>query len=89
MPAPAGQAICTSSNGLFDAHRSHAPVLTIASHIPGLEIGITYFQETHPEQLLRECSHDCELIANPRQMPRTPQIAMQTAVRPGPGGSRC
>ena len=67
-------------NGLFDAHRSHAPVLAIASHIPGSEIGITYFQETHPEQLLRECSHYCELIANPRQMPRTLQIAMQTAV---------
>ncbi len=67
-------------NGLFDAHRSHAPVLAIASHIPGSEIGITYFQETHPEQPLRECSHYCELIANPRQMPRTLQIAMQTAV---------
>jgi pyruvate dehydrogenase (quinone) len=67
-------------NGLFDAHRSMAPVLAIASHIPTSEIGIGYFQETHPDQLFRECSHYCELISNPRQMPRVLQSAMQHAV---------
>jgi len=67
-------------NGLFDAHRSHAPVLALASHIPGSEIGTQYFQETHPDRLFAECSHYSELIANPAQMPRVLQIAMQTAV---------
>src|SRR5437667_10736214 len=67
-------------NGLYDAHRSGAPVLTIAAHIPSSEIGTGYFQETHPDQLFRECSHYCELIANPRQMPRVLQTAMQHAV---------
>ena len=67
-------------NGLFDAHRSMAPVLAIAAHIPSSEIGTGYFQETHPEQLFRECSHYCELISNPRQMPRVLQTAMQHAV---------
>ncbi len=67
-------------NGLFDAHRSMAPVLAIAAHIPSSEIGTSYFQETHPEQLFRECSHYCELISNPRQMPRVLQTAMQHAV---------
>src|SRR5215210_2045358 len=67
-------------NGLYDAHRSMAPVLAIAAQIPSSEIGTGYFQETHPEQLFRECSHYCELIANPRQMPRTLQIAMQNAI---------
>src|SRR5438128_1052726 len=67
-------------NGLFDAHRSMAPVLAIASHIPSSEIGTGYFQETHPDQLFRECSHYCELISNPRQMPRVLQTAMQHAV---------
>lgn len=67
-------------NGLFDAHRSMAPVLAIASHIPTSEIGIGYFQETHPDQLFRECSHYCELVSNPRQMPRILQSAMQHAV---------
>src|SRR3954466_2975258 len=55
-------------NGLYDAHRSMAPVLAIASHIPTIEIGTEYFQETHPERLFQECSHYCELIATPRQM---------------------
>src|ERR1700675_3945705 len=67
-------------NGLFDAHRSNAPVLAIASHIPTSEIGTGYFQETHPEILFRECSHYCELVASPAQMPRTLEIAMQTAI---------
>src|SRR5699024_8943777 len=35
-------------NGLYDAHRSGAPVLAIASHIPSTQIGMGYFQETHP-----------------------------------------
>src|ERR1700741_3096664 len=38
-------------NGLFDAHRSMAPVLAIAAHIPSSEIGTGYFPETHPDQL--------------------------------------
>jgi pyruvate dehydrogenase (quinone) len=67
-------------NGLFDAHRSMAPVLAIAAHIPSSEIGTGYFQETHPDQLFRECSHYCELISNPRQAPRVLQSAMQHAV---------
>src|ERR671932_1144391 len=67
-------------NGLFDAHRSLAPVLAIAAHIPSSEVGTGYFQETHPDQLFRECSHYCELISNPHQMPRTLQLAMQHAI---------
>jgi len=67
-------------NGLFDAHRSNAPVLAIASHIPATEIGTGYFQETHPEILFKECSHYCELISNPKQFERVLHIAMQTAI---------
>ena len=63
-------------NGLFDAHRSIAPVLAIAAHIPSSEIGTGYFQETHPDQLFRECSHYCELISNPRQAPRVLRPAL-------------
>lgn len=70
-------------NGLYDAHRAAAPVLAIVSHIPSSEIGTGYFQETHPERLFQECSHYCELISNPAQMPRVLQIAMQNAVSLG------
>ncbi|MFB7514693.1 pyruvate dehydrogenase [Streptomyces sp. NPDC056144] len=67
-------------NGLYDAHRSMAPVLALASHIPSSEIGLGYFQETHPDQLFRECSHYSELISNPKQMPRVVHTAIQHAV---------
>ncbi|MCX2924538.1 pyruvate dehydrogenase [Streptomyces sp. NEAU-W12] len=67
-------------NGLYDAHRSMAPVLALASHIPSSEIGLGYFQETHPDQLFRECSHYSEMISNPQQMPRLLQTAIQNAV---------
>jgi pyruvate dehydrogenase (quinone) len=67
-------------NGLYDAHRSLAPVLAIAAHIPSSEIGTGYFQETHPDQLFRECSHYCELISNPQQAPRVVQSAIQHAL---------
>ncbi|GAA2786942.1 pyruvate dehydrogenase [Crossiella cryophila] len=71
-------------NGLFDAHRSGAPVLAIASHIPAAQIGTGFFQETHPEQLFAECSHYSELVSQPEQLPRLLRIAMQTAL--GRGG---
>jgi pyruvate dehydrogenase (quinone) len=67
-------------NGLYDAHRGLAPVLAIAAHIPSSEIGTGYFQETHPDQLFRECSHYCELVSHPRQAPRVLQSAVQHAV---------
>jgi len=67
-------------NGLFDCHRSRVPVLAIAAQVPSPEIGSGYFQETHPESLFKECSHYCELISNPAQMPRTLEIAIREAV---------
>ena len=67
-------------NGLYDCHRNRVPVLAIAAQIPSAEIGSGYFQETHPEHLFAQCSHYCELISQPEQMPRVLEIAMQTAV---------
>jgi pyruvate dehydrogenase (quinone) len=67
-------------NGLYDCHRSRVPVLGIAAQIPSNEIGSGYFQETHPEHLFAQCSHYCELISHPEQMPRVLEIAMQTAI---------
>jgi pyruvate dehydrogenase (quinone) len=67
-------------NGLFDAQRSRVPVLAIAAHIPTSEIGSGYFQETHPQDLFRECSVYVEYAASPIQMPRILRTAMQAAV---------
>jgi pyruvate dehydrogenase (quinone) len=67
-------------NGLYDCHRSRVPVLAIAAQIPSNEIGSGYFQETKPEHLFAQCSHYCELVSQPEQMPRVLEIAIQTAL---------
>src|ERR1700738_213430 len=84
-----GLAVCAGScgpgnlhliNGLFDAHRSRTPVLAIAAQIPSAEIGGGYFQETHPQNLFRECSHYCELISDASQLPYVMENAIRAAV---------
>lgn len=67
-------------NGLFDAHRSGAPVLAIAAHIPSSEIGTDYFQETHPQTLFKDCSHYVELVSHPSQLPQVLLRAIRVAV---------
>jgi len=56
------------------------PVLAIAAQIPSAEIGAGYFQETHPQDLFRECSHYCELVSGANQMPRALEVAIREAV---------
>src|SRR5258708_16167025 len=84
-----GLAVCAGScgpgnlhliNGLFDAHRSRTPVLAIAAQIPSAEIGGGYFQETHPQELCRECSHYCELVSDTAQLPYVLENAIRAAV---------
>jgi len=84
-----GLAVCAGScgpgnlhliNGLYDCQRNRVPVLAIAAQIPSTEIGSGYFQETDPVHLFAQCSHYCELISQPEQMPRVLEIAMQTAI---------
>jgi pyruvate dehydrogenase (quinone) len=67
-------------NGLFDAQRSRVPVLAIAAHIPRTEIGSEYFQETHPQDLFRECSVYRELVSTSETAPRILEMAMRAAV---------
>jgi len=67
-------------NGLYDCHRNHQPVLAIAAHIPSTEIGLNYFQETHPQDLFKECSHFVELVSNASQFPCVLERAMRAAL---------
>src|SRR5580704_2909922 len=67
-------------NGLYDCHRNRVPVLAIAAQIPSKEIGSEYFQETKPDHIFKDCSHYCECISHPSQMPRVLEIAIRTAV---------
>ena len=67
-------------NGLYDCHRSRTPVLAIVAHIPSAEIGSGYFQETHPTELFRGCSHYCEQVSDPAQLPYVLENAMRAAI---------
>ncbi|BCI52957.1 pyruvate dehydrogenase [Mycolicibacterium litorale] len=67
-------------NGLYDAQRTRVPVLAVAAHIPIGEIGSGYFQETHPQELFRECSVYCELVSNAESAPRIFEMAMRAAI---------
>ena len=64
-------------NGLYDANRSHLPVLAIASHIPTSQIGTGFFQETHPDRIFDECSVFSEMISSSEQVPRVTRSAIQ------------
>ncbi|MEV6342275.1 pyruvate dehydrogenase [Actinoplanes sp. NPDC051851] len=66
--------------GVFDAHRSGAPVLAIASHIVSTEIGTGFFQETDPKQLFGQAGHWTELVSSPAQLPRMARVGIQEAV---------
>src|SRR5271156_3961100 len=67
-------------NGLYDCHRNRVPVLAIAAQIPTKELGSEYFQETKPDHIFKDCSHYCEVISHPSQIPRVLEIAIRTAI---------
>src|ERR1035437_9991380 len=67
-------------NGLYDAHRSSASVLAVASTIPTKEFGTSYFQETNTIKLFEDCSCYNQIANTPAQLPRMLQSALQNAV---------
>ncbi len=67
-------------NGLYDAHRSGAPVIAIASAIPSHEFGTRYFQETDIIKLFDDCSYYNQMATTPEQLPRMLQAGMQTSI---------
>ena len=67
-------------NGLYDAHRSSASVLAIASTIPTKEFGMDFFQETNTFRLFADCSCYNQVANTTTQFPRMLQAALQHAV---------
>ena len=67
-------------NGLYDAHRSGAPVIAIASTIPSFEFGTEYFQETNTIKLFDDCSYYNQVATTPKQFPRMLQAGIQAAL---------
>jgi pyruvate dehydrogenase (quinone) len=67
-------------NGLYDAHKSGAPVIAIASTIMSNEFGTDYFQETNTIKLFDDCSHYNQMATTPAQFPRMLQAGIQAAL---------
>src|ERR1700712_2381568 len=67
-------------NGLYDAHRSGAPVFAIASTCNTYEFGTKYFQETNTIKLFDDCSCYNQIATTAEQLPRMLQAAIQHAL---------
>ncbi|MFJ3213030.1 thiamine pyrophosphate-dependent enzyme [Streptomyces flaveolus] len=64
-------------NGLYDAAKSHAPVLAIAGQVPLAEIGSDYFQEVDNDALFSDVAVFRATVTSPDQLPQM----LETAVR--------
>ncbi|WP_324672284.1 thiamine pyrophosphate-dependent enzyme [Hymenobacter sp. GOD-10R] len=67
-------------NGLYDAHRSGAPVIAIASTEASFEFGTEHFQETNTIKLFDDCSCYNQVASTPQQFARMFQAGIQHAI---------
>ncbi|MBY8889347.1 pyruvate oxidase [Streptomyces sp. PTM05] len=66
-------------NGLYDAAKSHAPVLAITGQVPLSEVGTDYFQEVDNDLLFRDVAAFRATVASPGQFPGLLEMAVRTA----------
>jgi pyruvate dehydrogenase (quinone) len=66
-------------NGLYDAAKSHAPVLAIAGQVPLSEVGGDYFQEVDNDALFRNVALFTHTITSTEQVPRVVNRAIEMA----------
>src|SRR4051812_7007010 len=57
-------------NGLYDAKKSHAPVLAITGQVPREEIGSDFFQEVDNDALFADVSVFCRTVSSIDQLPQ-------------------
>lgn len=67
-------------NGLYDAAKSHTPVLAITGQVPLAEVGTDYFQEVDNDLLFRDVAVFRATVTSPEQFPGLLEIAVRTAV---------
>ncbi|MBS2532835.1 pyruvate oxidase [Catenulispora sp. NF23] len=71
-------------NGLYDAKKSHAPVLAICGQVPSAELGADYFQEVDNDAVFRDVAAFRHTVTAASQMPRVLEQAVQIAyAKPG------
>jgi pyruvate dehydrogenase (quinone) len=71
-------------NGLYDAKKSHAPVLAVCGQVPLAEMGSDFFQEVDNDAVFRDVATFCRTVTSPEQLPGLLEQAVQNALD-GPG----
>jgi pyruvate dehydrogenase (quinone) len=67
-------------NGLYDAKKSHAPVLAIVGQVPREDIGTDYFQEVDNHAVFADVACFNEMLTGPEQLPHLLERAASTAL---------
>ncbi len=70
-------------NGLYDAKKSHAPVLAICGQVPRAEIGSDFFQEVDNDVLFADVSVFTATVTDPSQLPTLLEQAGNAALQQG------
>jgi pyruvate dehydrogenase (quinone) len=68
-------------NGLYDARKSHAPVLAIVGQVPREEIGSDFFQEVDNDVLFADVSVFCHTVSSVDQLPLLIEQAGNAAIQ--------
>ena len=67
-------------NGLYDAKKSHAPVLAICGQVPLAEVGTDFFQEVDNNRLFSDVAVFAETVTSAEQMPQLLERAVNAAL---------
>lgn len=67
-------------NGLYDAKKSHAPVLAICGQVPTSEIGSSFFQEVNNDLLFSDVAVFAQTVTSADQMPQLLEQAVNAAI---------
>ncbi|MFH9656911.1 thiamine pyrophosphate-dependent enzyme [Streptomyces sp. NPDC017248] len=67
-------------NGLYDAAKSHTPVLAIAGQVPLAEIGSDYFQEVDNDALFSDVAVFRATVTSADQLPQMLETAVRNAL---------
>jgi pyruvate dehydrogenase (quinone) len=67
-------------NGLYDAKKSHAPVLAVCGQVPLAELGSDFFQEVDNDVLFADVATFCRTLTSPEQLPGMLEQAVQSAL---------
>ncbi len=68
-------------NGLYDAKKSHAPVLAICGQVPLPELGTDFFQEVDNDRLFADVAVFARTLTSPSQLPIMLERAVSAALQ--------